>query len=145
MVFLLNLRLVNVSLLNYSTERTARTEEWKPSTIVGWTGIRCSVSYEHVLPLCMLIQNCFSWSSNDFNVSTSNVALELQNAGPMLPNRVGQTPWIVQISFGDGSVHEFFLLCSIHDMQPVTGHTCVNINTSNSWLLSAMNWTSSSL
>lgn len=144
MVFLFgNLRLVNlwVSAM-WFTERTTKKFQIRESLPDSFAAF---LLYSQILPFWMLIQNCFSWSSNGRNVFTSNVAVELQNAGPIVPNRVGQTPWIVQISFGDGSVHEWDLLRSIHDIHPVTGQTCVNINKSNAWLLSAMNWTSSSL
>lgn len=91
-----------------------------------------SVDSTRRIPFSMFIQNCSNCSCNGFNSSKLNAALGSQNAGPMVPYLVGQTPWIVQISFGDGNAHLWFLFHSIHSRQVVTGHCCVNISKSNS-------------
>lgn len=99
---------------------------------------------DHV-PFSMFIQNCSNCFWNGFNSSMLKLAFGSQNAGPIVPYFVGHTPWIVQISLGDGKTHWWFLFVSIHSKQVVTGHCCVNISRSNAWSALATNWISSCL
>lgn len=94
-----------------------------------------SSEYQTNVPFSILIQNWCNCSSIGANWSGSNTAVLLQNDGPIVPNRVGQTPWMVHISLGDGNKHEWSGFWSFHSMQVVTGHCCVKINTSKGWSL----------
>lgn len=94
------------------------------------------------VPFSMFNQNCCNCSMNGFNVLRSNTTVLLQNAGPILPKRVGQMPWIVQMPVCDGNKQTLFFFSSIHSIQLVIGQRWVNISTSKSWLWSCTNSTS---